>query len=263
MIERRLRIGISACFFHADPQRAIFKGKTLQYVEESLTHWVMASGALAYMIPNPTGQTQRGDTTLAHYADDLDGLVLEGGSDVWPGSYGEEPLRPEWAGDRVRDEYEIRLVRDFAARRKPVLGVCRGLQVLNVAFGGTLYQDIATQMPAAGEHRNWQIYDQNFHEVEFVPGTRLASLYHGMGVAKVNSVHHQAIKDLAPTLEVEAHSVPDGIIEAARWRGEGYIAGVQWHPEFHDPANESQLDGVPLLNDFLEAAHYVRGVSHA
>ena len=73
--------------------------------------------------------------------------MLHGGSDVWPGSYGEEPLKPEWSGDRVRDDYEIALLRAFVDAGKPVLGVCRGLQVINVAFGGTLYQDIDTQMP--------------------------------------------------------------------------------------------------------------------
>jgi putative glutamine amidotransferase len=93
----RPKIGISACFFHADPARPVFTGKTLQYVEQSIVHWVQSSGALAFVIPSPDGQTQRGDVTLADYAGWLDGLVLEGGSDMWPGSYGEEPLRPDGA----------------------------------------------------------------------------------------------------------------------------------------------------------------------
>ena len=100
-----LKIGISACFFHADPNRPIFTGKTLQYVEQSVAHWVMASGALAVMIPSPAGDTQKGDVALDHYADWLDALVLEGGSDVSPTSYGETPLQPKWAGDRVRTRW--------------------------------------------------------------------------------------------------------------------------------------------------------------
>ena len=86
--KNRLKIGISACFFHADPTRPIFTGKTLQYVEQSVAHWVMSSGAIAVMIPSPGGDTQRGDVTLGDYADWLDALVLEGGSDVSPTSYG-------------------------------------------------------------------------------------------------------------------------------------------------------------------------------
>ena len=130
----RTKVGISACFFHADPARPIFTGKTLQYVEQSIAHWVMATGALAVVIPSPAGDTQKGDVGLDHYAEWLDGLVLEGGSDLWPGSYGETPLRPEWTGDRIRDDYEIALLRAFVAARKPVLGVCRGMTLVASSF---------------------------------------------------------------------------------------------------------------------------------
>ena len=250
----RLKIGISACFFHADPQRPIFTGKTLQYVEESIAHWVMSTGSLAVMIPSPTGRTRRGDVTVAHYAEWLDGLVLEGGSDVWPGSYGEAPLQPQWTGDRIRDEYESALVHAFAGRGKPVLGVCRGLQLINVAHGGTLFQDIASQNPGALAHRDAALYDRNFHDIELVPGTRLASLYPHRSRLTVNSVHHQAIKALAPGFVVEARSPRDGIIEAVRREGEGFVAAVQWHPEFHDPADPALIDDAPMLADFLAAA---------
>lgn len=250
---RRPHVGISACFFHPDAQRPVFTGKTLQYVEQSIVHWVQSAGAIAFLIPSPEGPTKRGDVSLAEYADVLDGLVLEGGSDMWPGSYGEQPLRTEWSGDRVRDEYEIALTRAFVACGKPVLGVCRGLQVLNVAFGGTLYQDIATQKPGALTHRDAALYDRNFHAIEFVRGTRLARLYPGIARATVNSVHHQAIKDLAPDFTVEARCPDDGIVEAFRWNGPSYVAGVQWHPEFHDPHDAAVLDGDPLLRDFIAA----------
>ena len=258
--DQRLKIGISACFFHADPARPIFTGKTLQYVEQSIAHWVMSSGAMAVMIPSPLGDTQRGDVTLDDYAEWLDGLVLEGGSDVWPGSYGETPLQERWSGDRIRDDYEKALVAAFERVGKPVLGVCRGLQLLNVSFGGTLYQDIGTQRPEARVHRDATIYDRNFHDVEFVAGSKLASLYPQMKVAKVNSVHHQGIKDLAPGFVVEATSPDDGIIEAIRRPaapGKSYIAAVQWHPEFHR-ADWGTLDDTPILNDFLYAASEAR-----
>jgi putative glutamine amidotransferase len=252
-VKPRLMVGISACFFHADPKRPIFTGKTLQYVEESIAHWVMSTGALALMIPNPSGQTQRGDVALADYAERLDALVLEGGSDVWPGSYRETPLQERWSGDRIRDEYEQALLHAFAARGKPVLGVCRGLQLMNVALGGTLYQDIDTQLPGALRHRDAEVYDRNFHDVEFVAGSALAGIHAGVARAKVNSVHHQAIKDLAPGLVIEARSPADGVIEAVRRPGGSYMAAVQWHPEFHR-RDEGTLDDTPMLTDFLRAA---------
>jgi len=255
-VSDRLKIGISACFFHADPARPIFTGKTLQYVEQSIVHWVQSSSrAIALVIPSPEGSTRRGDIALADYVALLDGLVLEGGSDLWPGSYGEVALKPAWNGDRVRDEYEIALTHAFVAAGKPVLGVCRGLQLLNVAFGGTLYQDIATQVPGALTHRNAELYDRNVHAIEFVAGTRLAQLYAGSTARTVNSVHHQAINRLAPQFAVEARAPADGIIEAFRWQGPSYVAGVQWHPEFHDWRDPALLPGEPLLNDFLDAAH--------
>ena len=158
-----IRIGISASFFHADPQRRIFKGMTLQYIEQNLAHWLMQRDVLTFMIPSPDGATRRpgSKVTLDAYASVLDGLVLMGGSDVCPESYGERALEAQWNGDRVRDDYEIGLYRAFAARGKPVLGVCRGAQLINVAHGGTLWQDLATQVPHALNHRNWEIYAVN------------------------------------------------------------------------------------------------------
>jgi putative glutamine amidotransferase len=256
-IADRIKVGISACFFHADPARPIFTGKTLQYVEQSIAHWVMSTGALAVMIPSPVGDTQKGDATLADYAGWLDALVLEGGSDVWPGSYGEEPMHEKWHGDRIRDEYEKSLLAAFAGRGKPVLGVCRGLQLMNVAHGGTLLQDIGMQRPEALAHRNAEIYDRNFHPLEFVTGTRLAEIFEGVDEAVVNSVHHQAIKDLAPGFIVEARSPADGMIEAIRRPGGSFMAAVQWHPEFHRKG-EGTLDDRPMLDDFLAAARAAR-----
>lgn len=254
----RLKIAISACFFHADAQRPIFSGKTLQYIEQSVAHWVASQGALPVMVPSPLGDTSRGTVGFDDYAVWLDGLVLMGGSDMWPGHYGEEPLKPQWAGDRIRDEYETALARAFIARAKPVFGVCRGLQVLNVAFGGSLLQDISTLQPEALTHRSAELYDQLFHTVEFVPGTRLAQLYPGTPRAKVNSVHHQGIKALASDFTVEARCPDDQVIEAVRWRGPSYVAAVQWHPEFHKPVEQGVIDDAPILKDFLDAAMAAR-----
>ena len=251
-----LKIGISASFFHADPQRPIFKGMTLQYIEQNMAHWVMQRDAMALMIPSPDGDTRRVASRIgaADYARELDGLLLMGGSDVCPESYGEKALKPEWNGDRIRDEYEIALLRAFMVAKKPVLGVCRGAQLINVASGGTLYQDISTQLDGALTHRNWDIYHENTHATSIVPGSGLARLYPGATLIKTNSVHHQAVKDLGRNLAVEAWSEPDHLAEALRWSGPSYVFAVQWHPEFHDRGDASLVDDTPILDDFLEQA---------
>lgn len=252
----RLKIGISACLLHPDAGRKAAPSKTLQWIEQSTAHWVMASGALPVMIPSPLGETARGDVTVADYAQWLDGLVLHGGADLWPGHYGEEPLRPEWSGDRQRDLYEIALLRAFEAAGKPVFGICRGLQLINVAHGGSLYQDISTQKPGARVHRDAAAYDRHFHEVQVVPGSRLAQLL-GERTHTINSVHHQGIKQLAPGFVVEALSPEDGVIEAIRHTGDAWVSAVQWHPEFHFPSL-GVVDDTPLLHDFLDAARAAR-----
>ncbi len=252
-MSERLKIGISACFLYPDPSRAVFAKKTLQYIEQSMAHWVMSGGALPVMIPSPAGQAAPPEVHLDDYARWLDGLVLHGGADVWPGSYGEEPLQERWSGDRIRDVYEQALVRAFVAAGKPVFGVCRGLQLINVAFGGTLLQDIGTQRPDALVHRDADSYDLNFHALDLVPNTRLSELLADAQSLKINSIHHQGIKDLAAGFVVEARCPDDGMIEAIRHTGPAYVAAVQWHPEFHR-SELGTLDDTPLLQDFLNAA---------
>lgn len=245
-----LFIGVSACFFHADPQRAIFKGKTLEYIEQSMARYVMRSGAFAFLLPS---LAPGGAVGLEAVVDRMDGLVLQGGSDCAPQSYGEEPLDPRWSGDRIRDDYERALVEEFMRQGKPVLGICRGVQLLNVAFGGTLYQDIGTQCPGALVHRDWAIYDTNHHDVDVAQGTLLAQIYEP-GRHRINSVHHQAIKDLADGFVVEAVSPADGVVEAIRFTAtDAWVYAVQWHPEFQTPG-DGLLDPDPLMRAFLAAA---------
>ena len=243
----KLKIGISACFMHKDPTRAIFKGKTLLYNEESLAHWAMRLGAMAFMIPSVAPE---GKIRLKDYAEELDGLLLHGGADVSPESYGEKPLREEWKGDRIRDLYEMELFHAFREAGKPVLGVCRGSQLINVALGGSLYQDISTQVEKTLNHRDWDIYDQNFHEIEFTKGSYLEKIF-GSGKFRTNSVHHQSLKTIGKGLTVEAISTSDGIVEGIKYDGPSYVCGIQWHPEFHDDADSTLLSGDPLLQDFM------------
>lgn len=259
-------IGISArIYFPAAPVADIggVFTRTLHYLEQSVAHWILGGRALAVMIPaiESQGMLARSEMSLAEYASQLDGLVLQGGNDIAPESYGETPLRPEWRGDRVRDRYEIDLFDAFVSAGKPVVGICRGCQLINVALGGTLYQDIPSQRPSEVQHLHVQQYDRQFHDAEILPGSGLARLYPGVQRTTINSIHHQAVKDLGRDLVVEARSVPDGLVEAIRWRGPSLVFGMQWHPEFmaQDQHHPSQLDGRPILEEFLAACLRRRG----
>jgi putative glutamine amidotransferase len=263
MTERPLLIGASARIHTPGaagmPAQGVWS-KTLHYLEQSVAHWLLSGGAMPMMVPavDATSVVQRSDIDLHDYAAALDGLVLQGGNDVAPQSYGEQPLTPEWHGDSVRDRYEMELIRAFVAAGKPVFGICRGLQLLNVTYGGTLWQDIPTQRPDALPHRVSGRYEHHHHAVEFVAGSRLAALYPGQPRATTNSIHHQGIKDLARDFVVEARCPDDGMIEAVRWQGPSFVAAVQWHPEFHAPDDPATLDDSAILNDFLAEARAVR-----
>ena len=254
---KTIRIGLSARLFHPRDGAMGIESKTLQVLEQSIAQWVMSRDVLVLMVPSilKDGPIHRSNIRLRDYADYLDGLVLQGGTDVSPEAYGETPLKDEWAGDRVRDAYEMELLHEFVEAGKPVLGICRGLQLINVAFGGALYQDLQTQHPGALQHRNATTYDQHFHDIHIVADSHLAKLYPDTPRARVNSIHHQGIKRVAPDFVVEALSEPDGVPEAIRLKpapGRGYIAATQWHPEFHRAGSDT-LDDTAILNDFLAA----------
>ncbi|WP_186141223.1 gamma-glutamyl-gamma-aminobutyrate hydrolase family protein [Burkholderia gladioli] len=257
--QRTLRIGVSARIFHPEPGASGLRGKTLQYLEESIAHWVMSRDVLVFMIPTVghQGMLHPSNIRLRDYAKHLDGLLLQGGADVSPQTYAASDARPEWPGDRVRDMYELELLHEFVESGKPVLGVCRGCQLINVAFGGSLYQDIATDVPTAGVHVS-EHYDQHRHAIRFPDNSTLANMFPGRHDALVNSIHHQAIRDLGRDLNIEAVSAEDGIIEAIRYRRAPFVVGVQWHPEFHRAGGAELLDCTPLLDTFLRAARETR-----
>lgn len=147
---------------------------------------------------------------------------------------------------------------------KPVLGICRGMQVLNVALGGTLWQDIVTQNPGCSTHRDWDVYDTLCHDVRLEPGSWLSAWAGGGDTGRVNSVHHQGVRTLGEGLRAEAVSVDDGIVEAVRYDPDGgaspdgavpFAYGVQWHPEFQNADDAALLDGRPVLAAFLRAVN--------
>ena len=259
LIKRTLKIGISARIFHPEPGAKGLRGKTLQYLEESIAQWVMSRDVLVFMIPtvNTNGLLHPSNIRLRDYARHLDGLVLQGGADVSPQSYAEMATRPEWGGDRTRDMYELELLHEFIEADKPVLGICRGCQLINVAFGGTLYQDIASDVPSAIAHVN-DLYDSHRHSITFPDGSSLSKLFAAQSAPLVNSIHHQAVREVGRDLSVEAVSGQDNIVEAIRYRKASFVMGLQWHPEFHRAGGSELLDCTPILDKFLKAARETR-----
>ena len=188
------------------------------------------TGAIPWMIPLLPDDTD----TLRGIYDELDGVFLPGGADIDPAVYGEHRHPNCDRSDPARDRVELILTEWALRDRKPVLGVCRGLQLINLAGGGTLWQDLASQRPTSIKHdyfpfRDGYARDHLAHSVTVRDGTQLAEIV-GSGDRQVNSMHHQGIRDLARGFVVSA-TAPDGLIEAIELRGDQFLLAVQWHPE--------------------------------
>jgi putative glutamine amidotransferase len=161
--------------------------------------------------------------------DRLDGLILSGGGDVDPARFGEERHPATYDVSAARDELELDLAGRALREGLPLLAICRGIQVLNVALGGTLHQDIATDPGSPLAHSQSEPRDQATHAVKILAGSRLAAAL-GRLELDVNSLHHQAIKDLGRGLRAVG-TAPDGIVEGAEIPGHPFAVAVQWHPE--------------------------------
>jgi putative glutamine amidotransferase len=191
---------------------------------------------------------------LEQYLNEMDGFVFQGGADVSPKSYNEEMIESgRWPGDFYRDLYELKIMDWAFKHHKPILAICRGFQLANVYFGGTLYQDLNLQINTSVEHRNAQLYDQIFHEVECCEGSLIERIYQ-QKILTVNSVHHQGIKTLGKDLIVDALSSVDHLIEAFHHKNidQQFLLAVQWHPEFSHTIKDKVADPEPLYNTFLE-----------
>ena len=220
--------------------------------------WVMSqryvlaltdAGAIPWLIPLIDDDTLRGAY------DALDAVFLPGGADIDPASYGKDPHPLCDKTDRERDRVELALARWAMEDGKPVLGVCRGMQLINLAAGGTLFQDLAEQMSGSIKHDYFPFSGQHFtrdylaHEVDVAPGTRLAEIF-GAGRLRVNSMHHQGVRDLGDGLTVSA-TAPDGLVEGIESNNGHYVVGVQWHPE---ALTERQEAARKLFDEFVKTA---------
>jgi len=197
---------------------------------QSYVQALRSVGAIPWIIPLLPDD----EATLREIFERLDAVFLTGGVDVDPSRYGEAKQPCCGRTDPPRDAVEIQLIRWAIEAGKPILAVCRGIQVLNVALGGSLYQDVPSQLPNAIKHdyfptRENPSRNRLVHSIEVQAGTRLAAAL-GESRPIVNSMHHQAIKCIAPGLITSAVA-PDGVIEAVEGANGRYIVGVQWHPE--------------------------------
>jgi putative glutamine amidotransferase len=188
---------------------------------------------------------------IAALLDACSGLVLSGGEDVDPAHYGEQPSPALGAVEPLRDAMELRAVACAEERGVPILGICRGLQLLNVHFGGTLYQDIATERPSELLHQQKEPWDHRTHSATVRPGSTLHRIV-GEDQLYINSFHHQAVKVLGRGLRVTARA-DDGLVEAIEHDEYPWLLGVQWHPERNEAAGSSTDPDARIFLGFREA----------
>lgn len=211
---------------------------------QSYVNAIIQAGGVPVLIPSLIAE----DGWEAAYSR-LDGILFSGGGDIGLEHFPGEPHPRIDDVDLLRDLMELKFVNAAASDGKPFLGICRGCQLVNVALGGTLYTHIPDQFPGALDHD----YPGNkrtilVHEVKIEEGTQVAEIY-GEPIIKVNSLHHQGLKDIAPSLRVAGHA-PDGLVEAIELPDHPFGLAVQWHPEWLTDQESTRN----LFRKFVEAA---------
>jgi putative glutamine amidotransferase len=206
----------------------LYQGRHINAQNSSYIRAIISAGGAPVLIP-----VEARDDVLCTLFEQADGILLTGGGDIAPHFFGEIPHGSINDVQSARDELEITLVRWALEEGKPLFGICRGIQVMNVAAGGSLYQDIASQCPSADRHDFFYSgdYPRDFlaHPVAIEPASQLGRAL-SIDHLPVNSLHHQALKDVPPIYRAVAHS-PDGIIEGIEAPHHPFAVGVQWHPE--------------------------------
>ncbi|MDR0200491.1 MAG: gamma-glutamyl-gamma-aminobutyrate hydrolase family protein [Streptococcaceae bacterium] len=228
---------------------AVINQVKADFSPNDLKEAIFAAGGIPIVLPFPEDTTRVEETTQA-LVKTFDGLVIPGGPDLDPINFGEEPIAELGRSNYKRDAFELALVKAAQETGKPILGICRGLQLINVALGGTLYQDLAVQYPQIRiKHAQAAPGEQPTHHVAMSPGSYLYQLFGDS--AYVNSRHHQAAHKIAKGLTVVATS-PDGVIEALE-SSDGEILAVQWHPENMWREHEEQFK---LFEDFVKRSSH-------
>jgi putative glutamine amidotransferase len=210
------------------------------YTNAAYLNAVQQAGGIPILLPPQLAGVARDELWRR-----LDGLVLTGGGDLDPARFGEARHPTVYDVSAARDELELELTRRALAEGVPLLAICRGIQVLNVALGGTLHQDIASDLRSPIAHTQRERREQPTHAVKVQEDSRLAELL-GQLEVEVNSFHHQAIKDLGRGLRAVG-AAPDGVVEGAEVVGHPFAVAVQWHPEEligHDPASRNLFRAV-------------------
>ncbi|MBC7789260.1 MAG: gamma-glutamyl-gamma-aminobutyrate hydrolase family protein [Anaerolineae bacterium] len=208
----------------------VIRGASRVRVNAAYTSALEHAGAVPIIFPPLSGADALGADCFSRLLDNVHALVLTGGEDIDPARYHAAAHPLLGPVNIARDATEIALVLAAQARKLPILAICRGIQLLNVALGGTLVQDLATERPGSVDHDPGVGREARVHDVTLEQGSRLAGAL-GETNIRVNSFHHQALDQVADGLRVVAHA-PDGIIEGAEWSDEDWwVLAVQWHPE--------------------------------
>ena len=237
-------IGLTMWVAAHDKKREYPTPYTFEYLHRAYADWICRAQGVPILLPNPTDPEQ-----AERLIGVLDGLLLTGGEDLHPAEFNEPVLTKTLDLALDRDRFELMAIKKADEMGLPMIAICRGIQTLNVAYGGTLYQDLLELRPKpTNNHSRGGPFYRRFHDVKIEKGTHLYEII-GRERVKVSTAHHQAIKDVGRNLHVNAYSTEDNVIEGVEVSGNRFVLAVQWHPEI-SPDDEVTLR---LATAFVEA----------